>query len=120
MFYPIGDENVQGGSFPLICYSFIGLNIIVFLFEASLDEAALTDFIMTFGSIPAEITRFEDIFTLFTSMFLHGGWMHLIGNMLFLWIFADNIEATIGSTKFTIFYILGGLVHCVKNKFIFL
>ena len=119
MFYPIGDENVQGGSFPMISYSFIGLNIIVFLIEASLDQTTLENFILTFGAIPSEITRFQDIFTLFTSMFLHGGWMHLIGNMLFLWIFADNIEATIGSFKFTIFYILGGIIaalaHIVLN-----
>ena len=81
----------------MISYSFIGLNIIVFLIEASLNQTTLENFILTFGAIPSEITRFQDIFTLFTSMFLHGGWMHLIGNMLFLWIFADNIEATIGS-----------------------
>lgn len=63
----------------------------------------------TFGSIPEEITRGEDFFTLFTSMFLHGGWMHLIGNMLFLWVFADNIEAVVGNVKFLLFYVLGGL-----------
>lgn len=109
MIFPIGDEQVQGGSKPTFSYLFIALNVLVFFYEASLNSDALQQFIMEFGSIPEETMRGEDYFTLFTSMFLHGGWMHLIGNMLFLWVFADNIEQIIGNLNFLIFYIAGGL-----------
>ena len=109
MLFPIGDDQVKGGHFPLFSYGFIVLNVAIFLFQTSLPPSQLNAFIFDFGSIPAETAQGEDLFTLFTSMFLHGGWMHLIGNMLFLWVFADNIEATIGNFSFLIFYLLGGL-----------
>lgn len=115
MFYPIGDENVQGGSFPIATYTLISINILVFFFEASLGEPAITNFINNFGAIPSEITSGQNLHSLFTCMFLHGGWAHLIGNMLFLWIFADNIEATIGTPRFTLFYILGGLIAALAH-----
>lgn len=110
MFFPIGDDQVKGGHFPLFTYSFIAINVAVFLFQASLPQAQLQAFIYEYGSIPVETVRGQYLFTLFTSMFLHGGWMHLIGNMLFLWVFADNIEASVGNIRFLIFYLLGGLV----------
>lgn len=109
MIFPIGDDQVKGGHFPIFSYGFIVLNVAIFLFQASLPQGQLSAFIYEYGSIPAETTQGQDLFTLFTSMFLHGGWMHLIGNMLFLWVFADNIEATIGNFRFLIFYLLGGL-----------
>jgi len=109
MLFPIGDEQVRGGHFPLFSYGFIALNVAIFLFQVNLPPGQLNAFINDYGSIPAETIEGQDLFTLFTSMFLHGGWMHLIGNMLFLWVFADNIEATIGNFRFLIFYILGGL-----------
>ena len=84
-------------------------NVAVFLYQISLGQYQ-NNFIYFYGAIPAEITNGQDIFTLFTSMFLHGGWAHLLGNMLFLWIFADNIEAVVGSRRFVFFYIMGGLV----------
>ncbi len=105
MIFPIGDEQVYGGHKPLFSYSFIGLNIILFLFQLSFED----NLICQWGSIPEEIVRGQDLFTLFTSMFMHGGWLHLIGNMTFLWVFADNIESTIGNIPFVIFYVLGGL-----------
>lgn len=109
MIFPIGDDQVKGGHFPLFSYGFILLNIAVFALQVNLPPGQLNAFIFEYGSIPAETTRGQDLYTLFTSMFLHGGWMHLIGNMLFLWVFADNIEATIGNFRFLIFYLLGGL-----------
>ncbi len=109
MIFPIGDENVKGGSFPYLSYAFIAINVLVFLYQAMLPPEAGNAFVMTYGSIPAEIVQGQDYFTLLTSMFMHGGWMHLIGNMLFLWVFADNIEATIGNVQFFIFYMMGGL-----------
>ena len=109
MLLPIGDDNIKGGYFPIFSYAFIVLNVGVFLYQQSLG-AYQGNFITHFGAIPDEITRGQDLFTLFTSMFLHGGWAHLLGNMLFLWIFADNIEAIVGSRRFLFFYIMGGLV----------
>jgi membrane associated rhomboid family serine protease len=109
MFFPIGDDQVKGGHFPIFSYGFIVINVAIFLFQTTLDYDQLTAFIYEYGSIPLETIRGEDLFTLGSSMFLHGGWMHLIGNMLFLWVFADNIEATIGNFRFLIFYLLGGL-----------
>lgn len=117
MIFPIGDNQVEGGAKPIFSYLFIGINVLIFLFEASLSSDDLNRFILTYGSIPQEIMNGEDYFTLFTSMFLHGGWMHLIGNMLFLWVFADNIEQIIGNLNFVIFYIVGGLAAHAAHIF---
>jgi len=106
MIFPIGDEQVQGGYKPIFSYTFIVINILFFAFQ-------LTDpnlMVCELGAIPAEIREGIDIHTLFTSMFMHGGFMHIAFNMLFLWVFADNIEATVGNIKFVIFYFLGGLI----------
>ena len=104
MIFPIGDDQVKGGYFPYVSYAFIGFNILAFLFQYSFDNLLVCEY----GSIPNNILSGKDSFTLLTSMFMHGGWMHLIGNMLFLWVFADNIEATVGSLPFLVFYMLGG------------
>ena len=109
MIFPIGDEQVNGGSKPIFSYAFIGLNILIFLFQVMLPLEQLNGFITNYGAIPTDILQFENMHTLFSSMFLHGGWMHLIGNMVFLWVFADNIEAIIGNINFLAFYILGGI-----------
>lgn len=110
MIFPIGDDQVKGGYRPWFSYSFIVLNVLVFLFKISLNWEQQEAFDMYFGAIPSEINRGVDLFTLVTSMFLHSDWWHLIGNMLFLWVFADNIEATVGSLKFVTFYFIGGFV----------
>ena len=110
MIFPIGDEQVKGGHKPLFSYSFILLNIVIFLFKVSMQPDAQAELEMQFGAVPADITSGRHFSTLFTSMFMHGDWMHLIGNMLFLWVFADNIEATVGNVRFLLFYFLGGLV----------
>ncbi|MEL6864633.1 MAG: rhomboid family intramembrane serine protease, partial [Bacteroidota bacterium] len=105
MIFPIGDDQVEGGHKPIFSYSFLVLNILFFLYQLSQPNALICEY----GTIPMEIVNGQDYFTLFTSMFMHGGWMHLIGNMLFLWVFADNIEATVGNLPFLLFYLLGGL-----------
>jgi membrane associated rhomboid family serine protease len=113
MFFPIGDDQIQGGSKPIVSYSFLALNILVFLYQFSLQTSladADSNFVTEWGAIPLEISQGVDLQTLISSIFLHGSWMHLIGNMLFLWVFADNIEAVIGSTRFFIFYMLGGIL----------
>lgn len=104
MIFPIGDDQVKGGYKPIFSYSFIAINVLVFLLQSSVPGALICEY----GSIPAEIVNGQDYYTLITSTFMHGGWMHLIGNMLFLWVFADNIEATVGNIPFFIFYFLGG------------
>ena len=110
MFFPVGDDQVHQGHTPYFAYGFIALNVVVFLFQASLSTEEFRAFVVAYGCIPAEIEAGQDYHTLLTSMFLHGSWMHLIGNMLYMWIFADNIEASVGSRDFVIFYLLGGLV----------
>jgi membrane associated rhomboid family serine protease len=93
----------------------IVMNVLVFLFEISLDPFSRNHFLMEYGVIPDHF----HYSALLTSMFLHGGWMHLIGNMWFLWIYGDNIEDILGSWKFLLFYILcgvtAGVVHVLFN-----
>lgn len=110
MLFPIGDDNIERGHPAVFSYLFFALNIGVFIFQSTLPEGAAAGFVEHFGAIPAEISRGNDLETLFTSMFLHGSWMHLTGNLLYLWIFADNIEAIIGHVRFVLFYLAGGLV----------
>jgi len=118
MIFPIGDDNIFGGHKAIASYTLLFLNIIIFLYTITLGSNADL-FLNKYGCIPFEIVHNQDLFTLITSMFLHGGWMHIIGNMLFLWIFADNIEAVIGSVMFLIFYLIGGLfatgVHIIMD-----
>jgi membrane associated rhomboid family serine protease len=109
MIFPYADDQVKGGATPFFSYGFIALNLLFFFYEASLDPAALEAFVTNWGAVPADITAGRHYATLFSSMFLHGGWAHLLGNMLYLYIFADNIEATIGNLSFLVFYLLGGL-----------
>lgn len=118
MLFPIWDDQVQGWVTPYITWLFISLNVLVFLYEASL-WSWLDEFLLARGSIPTEILAGKDSITLITSLFLHGGWMHLLGNMMFLYVFGDNIEASVGHVKFLFFYlcwwIAAGLVHAWFN-----
>lgn len=104
---PIGDDNTGRKITPIVTYILIALNVIVFLLELSGGNA----FIEKWAFIPARFLEnpSTDAPTLFTSMFMHAGWMHLIGNMLYLWIFGDNVEDRFGSVKFIIFYLLCGI-----------
>ena len=106
MIFPIGDTQVVGGYKPYFTYLFLAFNILFFVFQLSQPGALICEL----GTIPNDIVNGKGYITLLTSMFMHGGWMHLIGNMLFLWVFADNIEATVGNFNFLIFYLLGGIV----------
>lgn len=119
MIFPIGDDNIKGGSFPVFSYMIILLNTGVFVWQFWYvgDPWA---FVQAYGAVPGEITGGRGWFTLLTSIFLHGGLLHFLGNMLFLWIFADNIEATIGNGRFLGFYLLAGLAaHVVHICFNF-
>src|SRR5918997_63230 len=108
--FPIGDENRRGHIVPVVNYLLIAINIAVFFYQISLgSQPAIQDFINQYGVIPQEIIARQDWFTLLTSMFLHGGWAHLIGNMLFLWVFGDNVEDAFGHLGYLVFYLLTGL-----------
>lgn len=117
MIFPIGDDQVQRGYTPYFSYGIIVVNCLVFLYQVSLPVEYANAFVFTFGSIPVELLAGQDWFTVISSMFLHGSWMHLIGNMLFMWVFADNIEATIGSRRFLVFFLLGGLGATLTHTF---
>ena len=106
---PLSDDRIHGASAPVVTIIFIILNVLAFIYELSLDDIALQQFINEYGAIPVKILNGENYLSLVTSMFLHGGWMHLIGNMLFLWVFGDNIEHHLGKLWYIVFYFLGGL-----------
>lgn len=110
MIFPIGDDNIERGHPAIFSYGFIILNIAAFALQMSLPQGSFDQFFYTFGAIPANITSNQNLHTLVTGIFLHGGVWHLLGNMLFLWIFADNIEATIGNGRFVLFYLMGGVL----------
>src|SRR5690606_22553844 len=105
----IGDENEHGAGPPLVTIALIIANVLVFLYQSTLGIEALQDFVTTYGVIPREIENGQDLYTLFTSMFVHGGLAHIGGNMLFLWIFGDNIERRFGAFLYIVFYLLTGL-----------
>ena len=117
MFLPIGDDNIARGHRPILSYAFLIINSGIFLYQSQLPERGYYGFLHRFGMVPAEIMQGEDLGTLVSSMFLHGDFMHLFGNMLYLWIFADNIEAVVGSFRFVVFYVLGGLAASFTQIF---
>ena len=102
---PLGDESRRPIHFPSMTLAIIGVNIFVFILELIGGD----DFINYWSLTPANITTLHGILTIFTSMFMHAGWEHIIGNMVFFWAFAPEIEDVMGSKRFLIFYLLGGL-----------
>ena len=98
-------DVIPSRTFPFFTITFIVLNSIAFLYEQSLTRPALEQFVHVYGVVPARL----DLITIFTSMFLHAGWMHFLGNMLFLWIFGDNVEDRLGHARFVAFYFLCGV-----------
>jgi len=116
---PLRDDNPAHIT-PVITVSFIVLCTLVYLYQASLPPQPGELFVYRFGAIPAtvfgnaalppEIHGASPFIALITSMFLHGGWMHLIGNMLYLWIFGDNVEDAMGHVRFAIFYVVCGIL----------
>ena len=123
---PLKDDNPTYST-PIITYFIIGICVIVFLLEISSSNYKSGAIFYSWGVIPAslihnlqlpdEVYRVPPIITLFTSMFMHCGFMHLIGNMLYMWIFADNIEDGLGKTKFIIFYLLSGIAAALTQVY---
>ena len=104
---PIGDDNSGERTFPIVTYALIALNVLFFFVELSGGDA----FVKEWALVPSRFLAnpAADAPTLFTSMFMHAGWMHLGGNMLYLWIFGDNVEDRLGHALFFVFYILCGI-----------
>jgi membrane associated rhomboid family serine protease len=105
---PIRDHNPSGKT-PFITYALITINTAIFIFMFSMPQAALETFIDNFALIPSLVVSGQNTLSLLTSMFLHGGIGHLVGNMLFLNIFGDNLEDALGYIKFLIYYLVAGL-----------
>jgi membrane associated rhomboid family serine protease len=104
---PIGDDNSSRRIAPIVTYGLIALNVLFFLVELGGGD----NFIMKWAFVPSRFLASPgaDFLTLFTSMFMHAGWLHLGSNMLYLWIFGDNVEDRFGHAKFLFFYLLCGL-----------
>lgn len=138
MIFPIGDDNSDRTMTPVVNYILIAINVLVFVF---LQGAGSNEkFTYAYSTVPQEIRSGQDVdkpvtvelggqkgtidlqptpvpvyLTLLTSMFMHGGWAHLLGNMLFLWIFGDNIENALGRIKYLIFYLVTGIIASLAH-----
>jgi membrane associated rhomboid family serine protease len=114
------DDGHETRRIPIVTWALIALNVVVFLYELQLSTRGLSRFIVAWGIVPANILTaighptapgaFAEFFTLISSQFIHAGWLHLIGNMLFLMVFGDDIEETFGSFGFLMFYLLSGVI----------
>ena len=115
---PLKDDNPTSGR-PIITYFIIGLCVVIFLMQLGTQSYKTGQLFYSYGLIPSDLMGHKQLpmdlyavpayVTIFSSMFMHGGFMHLIGNMLYMWIFADNIEDNLGATRFIIFYLLCGI-----------
>ncbi|HYE76231.1 MAG TPA: rhomboid family intramembrane serine protease [Blastocatellia bacterium] len=137
MLFPLGDDNSMRRSVPVVTWTLIAINILVFLYQLSSDA-----FTYGYSVVPFEIVNGKDLvspavinqrgqmieapnfpgptpiyLTLFSAMFMHGDWLHIGGNMLYLWIFGDNVEDNMGRVKFIIFYLLCGLLASATHIF---
>jgi len=104
---PIGDDNTTRRTVPLVTYALIALNVLVFFLELTGGDNLITEW----AFVPSRFLAnpVGEVLTLFSSMFMHAGWLHLGSNMLYLWIFGDNVEDRFGHLKYLVFYLLCGL-----------
>jgi len=110
---PLRDDNPVHVA-PVVTIGLIAANVLVFLYQLTLGPLE-ERFVLSYGAIPWHIVHLQRLPTLFTAMFLHGGIMHLSGNMLYLWIFGDNVEYIMGRARFLIFYLLSGLAAALTH-----
>ena len=123
---PLKDDNPTSGR-PIVTYFLIGICVLVFLIQLGSQSYKTGQLFYSYGLIPSVLMGHNQLpidlymvpayVTIFSSMFMHGGFMHLIGNMLYMWIFADNIEDNLGPTKFIIFYLLSGVGAAMAQVF---
>lgn len=127
--FPIGDDNSSRTRTPIINYLLIAVNILVFIFAQGMGSNQA--FLMSFSTVPQEILSGTDITTnglgvtpipvygtLLTSMFMHGSIAHIAGNMLYLWIFGDNLENVMGHFKYLLFYIICGIIASLSHVYV--
>jgi membrane associated rhomboid family serine protease len=116
-------------SFPWVTVAIIVVNVLVFLYELTLPNSELEAMVQAAGTIPAEILTGRDIgppapipgvvwITLFTAMFVHGGFLHIASNMLYLWVFGDNVEDTFGHGTYLVFYLVAGVIAGLTHVFV--
>ncbi|MGE5376981.1 MAG: rhomboid family intramembrane serine protease [Bacteroidota bacterium] len=105
---PIGDDDSARRTVPVVTFALIAINVLFFLVELSAGDA----FINRWSVVPRQLLAHPaaEFITIFTAMFMHAGWLHLGGNMLYLWIFGDNVEDRLGHVKYLVFYLLCGIV----------
>ncbi len=118
--FPLAD-TVRARTFPFVNWLIIVANVVVFVvFELGRSQLGLERFITTYGLVPARLTTGQPLafLTIFTSMFLHGGWLHLISNMWALYIFGDNVEDRLGSGRYLVFYLICGLIAGLTQAFV--
>lgn len=126
--FPISDDNPRRHGTPYVNYSVIALCVLVFLWQLSLGAAGDERAVLSLGMIPARLFGYGELpsdlvvvpawATIFTSMFMHGGFLHLGGNMLYLWIFGDNIEDSMGHVRYAAFYLLCGIAAALAQGFV--
>ena len=121
MVFPLYDDNpFKRARVPFVTWSLIALNVAIFLYQVGVTEVATKAFLASFGATPASVLhnappvgQVPAEVTLITYMFLHGGWEHIIGNMIYLWVFGDDIEDALGPVRFIIFYLAVGIASAV-------
>ena len=113
-------DTLHSRRFPLVNWLLIGVNALVFLYELTLSPAGLERLTFTWGLIPAVLMAHPATawITILTSMFLHGGWFHILSNMWVLFIFGDNVEDRLGGARYLIFYLLSGVAAALMETFI--
>ena len=121
MFFPIGDDNQDRHRVPYVTFLLLAINVAAFLVELSAGDQ-IEAFVRQWAVIPADYTRGAGIggpvpLTLLTAMFLHAGWAHIFGNMLYLFIFGDNVESAFGHVKFLLFYLVAGALASAAHIF---
>jgi membrane associated rhomboid family serine protease len=114
--FPIGDDNSARRSIPFVTYGLVAINVLVFFLELNRGNA----FIQEWAFIPARFSAdpAAGVATVFSAMFMHGSWLHLGGNMLYLWIFGDNVEDRFGHVKYLVFYLLAGIAATFAQYFV--
>ncbi|HLW47907.1 MAG TPA: rhomboid family intramembrane serine protease [bacterium] len=108
---PLGDVSRRPMHFPMVTLGIILVNGFVFFLELAGGDA----FIQTWAAVPADITAGRHLITIFTAMFMHGGWLHILGNMLFLWVFGPEIEDAMNPARYLAFYLIGGVVAALAQ-----
>lgn len=112
-------DSVRPRSFPIANYTLIVLNVLVFLFEFSMGRGEFRSFLTVFGLVPARLSLAQPLtfLTLFTSIFLHGSWFHLISNMWTLFIFGDNVEDRMGTGRYLLFFMMAGMIAGLSHAY---